>query len=129
MGKHRIVMLNLLAALTIALTGTGCIALAVGAGVGGYAFYKGELKSTESVSLDRLWVATQSAVASLGLNVVSESKDGLSAEVKAKGADDKPITIKLERVGESSTELRIRAGNFGDESQARQIGDAIRQRL
>ena len=130
MRKHHVALLNLMAATIIAMTGTGCLALAVGAaGVGGYAFYKGELKSTESVPLDRLWGATQAAAKSLGLNVVSEAKDGLSAELQAKGADDKPITIKLRRLADSSTELKIRAGHLGDENQARQIGDAIRARL
>jgi len=49
----------------VVLAGTaGCVGLAVGAaaGAGGYAYYKGELKSAEGYPLDAVWEATQKAV-------------------------------------------------------------------
>ena len=124
------ILASVLLGILISFTATGCIALAVGAaGVGGYAFYKGELKSTESATLDRLWRATRSAAQELQLVVTEERKDGLSAELNAQGADGKPISVNLRRVADQATELRIRVGHLGSESQARQIREAIERQL
>jgi len=122
-------LLNLSLALPLCLA-TGCVAVALaGAGVGGYAFYKGELKTTESASLDRLWQATRQAVSKLQLSVTEELKDGLSASLKATSADGRPISIKLRRITDRTTEMRIRSGHIGNEDQARQIRDAIKEQL
>ena len=125
---HNLLLLGF--ALSVMVLSTGCVAVALaGAGAGGYAYYKGELKSTESASLERVWNASKKAVAGLELNLTEENKDGLSAMLKARTADDKPVTIRLKRISSESTELRIRSGQIGDESRARQIQSAIQSRL
>jgi hypothetical protein len=130
MKKMERLLLTASLGLMISLTATGCVAVALaGAGAGGYAYYKGEVKSTEAVSLKLLWQATRSAAAKLQLNVMEESGDGLTAILKARSADDKPITVRLERVTDRNTEMRIRAGQIDDESRARKIQEAIRAEL
>ncbi len=112
---------------TIAVASTGCIALVAGgvAGAGGYAYYKGELKTTEGQPLEKVWAATEKAVTNLDLRVTSSKKDGLSGSVEAEGADGKRITIRAKTLTDNSTELRIRTGIIGDETQARRIRDSI----
>lgn len=117
-------------AVLLALT-TGCVAVAVGAaaGAGTYAYIKGELKSTESASLERTWSATQGAMKDLQFVVTSQKKDALEAELIARNASDKKITVSLKKISDTATEVRIRVGSFGDESLSRVILEKIKHRL
>jgi len=128
--KSWLVPLGLAAA--VALT-AGCVAVAVGAGaaagVGTYAYVSGELKSTQSATLDRTWAATQAAMKDLEFSVTSQRKDALQAELIARTAIDKKITIKLAKVSETATEVRIRVGTFGDKSLSLVILEKIKKRL
>jgi hypothetical protein len=112
---------------------TGCVAAlvagGVAAGAGGVAYVNGELKSVESAPLDKAWKATQTAVQDLEFTVIDKHKDGLQAELRARTATDKKVRIKLEKAGESVTDIRIRVGTFGDESLSRGILDKIKQKL
>ncbi|MCD6338640.1 MAG: DUF3568 family protein [Verrucomicrobia bacterium] len=112
----------------VVLAGTaGCVGLAVGAaaGAGGYAYYKGELKSAEGYPLDAVWEATQKAVRRLELVIEESARDALEAKLDAKSAAGKKIHTRLKRLGERATELRIRVGVLGDKTLSRQIRDAI----
>lgn len=115
------------------LLGSGCAAVLIGAGaaagVGGYAYVKGELKSVQNTSLDRAWFATQDALKELGYGITEQKKDALKAKFVARTAEDKKIEIELKSQGENSTELRIRVGTFGDEAISRQILDKIKAKL
>jgi hypothetical protein len=128
MKKLKQTLLILSVALTLVVS-TGCIALAAGAAVGGYAYYKGELKTTENVSLDRLYNASRQAIAGLQLTTTGESKDGLSGTISAVGANDRKITIKVKRLTDSSSELRIRSGIVGGEDEAKSIRAAVLNNL
>lgn len=123
-------MVTLGLAATMALT-AGCVAVAVGAaaGVGSYAYVSGVLKSTESASLDRTWSATQGAVKDLEFPVISQRKDALQAELIARTASDKKVSIKLKKVSDTATEVRIRVGTFGDESMSLAVLEKIKNRL
>jgi hypothetical protein len=113
--------------------GAGCAAVVVGgavaAGAGGYAYVKGEVKATESASLDKAWNATLAAMKDLQYPVTARAKDALSAEVTARNASDKKITVRLTKLFEETTEIRIRVGTFGDEPLSRVILDKIKKRL
>ena len=103
---------------------SGCALFAVGAA--GYAYAKGELKSTEPAPLDRTWDATVAAVKELQFPIVEQSKDALEARMVAKNAEDKDIRIKLKKVADNSTELHVRVGAFGDEAVSHEILDRNR---
>ncbi len=115
------------------LVANGCalflVAGGAAAGAGTIAYIKGELKAIEEASFDHAWEATQSAIEDMEFFVTSREKDAVSAELKARGAGDKKVTVKLEKVTPTLTELRIRVGVFGDESLSRQILEKIRQYL
>lgn len=114
------------------LFNAGCAALLIGggaaAGVGTVAYVKGELKSTQEVPLDAVWKGTLAAIEELEFVTTKHEKDALSATLTARGAEDKKITIKLKRISETLTQLRIRVGTFGDENLSHLILDKIKAR-
>jgi len=111
---------------------TGCAVLLIGggaaAGIGGYAFVKGELKSTESAPLDRVWTATLAAMEELKFPVTTQDKDALTAHLVARTAQDKKIHIRLKALSDNSTEIRIRVGTFGDEALSLLILEKIKKK-
>jgi hypothetical protein len=117
------------------LANNGCPAIFVGAAAGGaagagaVAYIGGELKSTEEVSLNRAWKATEMAMRDLDFRITDKTKDTLDAQLKASGGDGKEIQVVLKRISKSRTEIRIRVGTFGDESLSLQILDTIKKRF
>lgn len=110
---------------------SGCAALLLGGGAalgaGSVMFVRGELRVVESTSLDSTWNASQAAMKDLQLAIVTQEKDALRARLKARGAGDKKVVLKLKNNGERSTDLRIRVGFFGDKALSQGILDAIRK--
>jgi hypothetical protein len=129
--KDNVLMTGLLAA--VLMIGAGCAVVVVGgaaaAGVGAYAYVNGECKATKSATLDRTWNATLAAMKALEFPVTSQAKDALEAELTARNASDKKITVKLKKLSDSVTEIRIRVGTFGDEALSRVILDKINEQL
>ncbi len=115
------------------LINSGCAALLFGGaaagGAGTILYIKGELHSTEGVSLDRAWDATQTAIKDMGFTVTTEDKDAFSATLVAFTADGKKIQIALNRKADNVTEISIRVGTFGDESMSHLILERIRRRF
>jgi type IV secretory pathway TrbL component len=126
--KTKMILSMLLAALFMA--GSGCallvIGAAAGAGAGTVVWVKGELKSTENVSLDRASRAALKAMADLGYGVGEKQQDRTSLTLTAYGAGDKKIHVALEETSANITEIRIRVNTFGDEALSRQILEKIR---
>ena len=61
--------------------------------------------------------------------VTSQAKDALSAELTARNASDKKIMVKLKKISDTTTEVRIRVGTFGDESLSRVVLEKIKKHL
>ena len=119
------------AGLAAAVSASGCVAVAAGAvaGAGVYAFHAGKLNATLDAPMDRSYDATRAALQDLELVEVSAVKDAFDAKVTAKTADAKDVTIRLEKVGETATDISIRIGTFGDEQKSTTILAEIRERL
>ena len=113
------------------LTSIGCTAALVAggaaAGIGTYKYIKGELESTEKVSLDKAYQATEKAVEDLELTITSKQKDAFDGEVIARRATGKKVTIKLKRQSDSVTQIKIRVGTFGDEYISKDILDTMKK--
>jgi hypothetical protein len=126
---------NLVAALAVALLVfcNGCALLVVGgaaaAGAGAVYYVDGELKDTESASLDAVHAATLAGLRNMQYAIVSDAKDINDAKILARTATDTKIQIQLAKQSPSVTEIRIRVGTFGDESLSRQILDKIKAHL
>jgi len=116
----------------LALT-SGCFLFVVGAAAGGgaagYAWVNGEVKITEGSSLNQTWDASLAAMKDLEFSVTEKSKDALSGYVTAQTADNKNIKINLKYISNTSTEIRIRVGTFGDEDLSRIILNKINNHL
>lgn len=112
---------------------TGCAVLLIGggaaAGVGGYAYVKGELKAVEKPSLDKVWDASLAAMQDLQFAVTSQAKDALTGKLVARTAQDKKVTVELKALPDGNTEIRVRVGTFGDEALSLVILDKIKKHL
>jgi Protein of unknown function (DUF3568) len=121
--SNKLLMIGVTAMLLAA--GSGCALFVVGgaaaAGAGGYAYVKGEVKSTEGASLDRAWQATLAAMKDLEYTVTKQGKDALAGELTARNAIGKEIYIYEKKVSDTATEISIRVGTFGDEAVSRTI--------
>jgi len=106
----------------------GCAALLLGgaAGAGTIAYIRGELKSTETMSLNQAWTISEHAVRELGYTVTYREKDAVNAKLVSRDANDKRIEINLSRVSEETTEVKIRVGVFGNENLSRLVLDKMR---
>lgn len=130
-GVKKLLLVPLAAGLLAA--SNGCALLVVGgaaaAGAGAVYYVSGELKDTESASLDTVNRATLAAMGDLKYAVVSDAKDSLNAKIIARTATDTKIEIQLAKQAPAVTEIRIRVGVFGDEQMSRQILEKIKARL
>ncbi len=125
--KSKVLLLTITLGMGL-LMNSGCAFLVGGAaGAGTVSYLKGELKSDEEVSLDRLWSATQTAIEDMGFTVKTKEKDSLSAKLAALTADNKNIDITLKRKGDNLTEIAIRVGRFGNESVSLHILEEIKK--
>ena len=112
----------------IILLNNACAFLAGGAaGIGVIAFIGGELKSTEEVTLDRAWNATEKAMDDMEFTVKSKEKDALSAQLIAILVSGKQVTINLKKESDRFIEISIRIGVFGNEFLSQRILDKIRK--
>jgi len=107
---------------------SGCLA-AIGAGaalgVGAIEYANGKLESMQDISLARGWTATQLAMGDLQYTIVSERKDALEAELVAREASDKKVSVHLKKMNDKTVKFTLRVGTFGDETKSRQILEKI----
>ena len=128
MQVKRILLIVLL--IGIAVFSQGCVVAAVGIGAAGtIAYVKGDLEAVESKDLETVYEAAVKALDELELNVISKSKDALTATINARDAQDKKVTIILKRTAEQTTKISIRIGTFGDETKSRLIYQKINYNL
>ena len=122
-------MMIALAALVLA-SGGGCAVVVVGgAAVAGYAYVKGDLKSTEGASLDKTWNATLLAMKEMSYPVIKQGKDAIAGELTARNASNKEVYIYLKKLSDTATEVSIRVGTFGDEQASITILTKIKSHL
>ena len=79
---------------------------------------EGDLDATLNVPFERAVRASDLAMEQLRFEKVSEKKDGLQAILVSRNAAEKRVEIRIEKVDEDATKLKIRVGAFGDESIA-----------
>ena len=94
----------------------------------GRSFYNqimGELQASERRPLDSLWMASQRALEVLELRIVAREKDALSALLRARGAEGKEVKVRLEKVSDSTTLVKVKVDLLGDQHQSQLILDQI----
>ena len=117
----------------LAVMAGGCtvalVALGVGAGAGTAMYVAGDLEAAASEDIETVYGATIEALEQLEVKVSSKVRDALSAQIVARDASDKKVTIKLTSTAEGLTKLSIRIGTFGNETKSRLIYEQIRKNL
>jgi hypothetical protein len=94
-----------------------------------YGVVSRELAALEQAPIDKVYLATQEALKDLELRLIEKTKDRLNATVAARSAHHDRITVSLARVTGGVTDVKIKVGFWGDESQSRAILTEIRKRL
>ena len=110
---------------------SGCFWMAVGAagGVAGTVYIMGKLKDEVNYDVSTVHNATVAALAELGLKVLEDKADKVTAHVESEFSDAEHVWIDLESLWGSRTSLTIRVGVMGNEVRARKIHDAIKRHL
>jgi len=134
MVKRQLKYVALLCCLLVFLTGCSkkwivLGAAAAAAGAGTYAYIKGELTRNYEAPIDKAWEATVKAVEELKIAIESKQHDAFSGIIKGKMADGKSLEINLKKLGETSTEIGIRIGTFGDSQKSEVIHNKILSNL
>ena len=92
---------------------TGCALILVGTAAGAGVSYVGnELRATKEVAVDRAWQAAEYALKELQFPVISSQKDATGGILKARNAKDQPVKVRIIRVSDHLTEVRISVGTF-----------------
>lgn len=89
----------------------------------------GSLDSVENAPLDRTYVAAQAALKDLEFSTTTATKDALEGRVEAETSSEKSVTIKLKRVTDTATEVKIRVGTFGDQKVSLLLLEKLRTHL
>jgi hypothetical protein len=100
-----------------------------GAGAAGTVYVMGKLQERVEASVPKVQKATIAGLQDLNLPIQKNEGDKLSAQIESKTADEKAISIKINFVTESLSELTIRVGLTGDEQRSREILRAIKRHL
>ena len=125
-----IATLGAAAALAICALNSGCVAVAAGAGAGAaVAYVRGDLDTTLGANLDRSARAVDKAIEQLKFAKVSENKDALQAIIIARNAGDRRIELRLEKLTDDATKLKIRVGTFGDDTLQMTILEKVKSNL
>ena len=128
MHKREAILIMLL--LVSAVSVSGCLLAAVGAGAAGtVAYVKGDLEVIRPERVGEVYEAARKAVEQLEYVTTDSSKDATSALVVARDSQDDKITIKLSATPEGPTAISIRVGTWGSERKSNIIYNKIIENL
>ncbi len=121
----------------LALNGSGCAAVIIGAGVAGaagagYAYYKGDAQFDLAAPFDASWTATLAALQDLQMPIQHHGLGQEHGEIETTGPEQEAIHLQLEPVTTPQgvvTRLHIRVGVFGSKSLSDRIHAQILNRL
>lgn len=115
---------------TVAVSTSGCFAVAAGAGAGAaVAYVRGDLDTTLNAGFEKSVRAANNAIDQLKYAKVSELKDAQQATLIARNAADKKIELYLEKITDDATKLKIRVGTFGDDALQQDILNKVKSNL
>lgn len=112
-----------------ALWFTGGAAVGAGAGVGITAYVNGKLKAHVPQNPVEVATATEQAFKNLDIKQISTTSSKLEAEIVGRNSADDKVKVWADSTEDGGSDLTIRIGWFGDETQSRQIYDEIRKQF
>ena len=119
----------LLTALISVTNFSGCVAVVAGGAAAGTLFVTGDLKSTLETSPSKTRKAIESAAKSLQLIQITAEGDELGGKYVYRMADDTKVSIRYRSTTDTTTDISIRVGTFGDEALSTKILKKINQAL
>lgn len=123
--NRRIVWIALLTA--VALLSLGCKTTIVDPASQSRATYRlGKLTAEGPREIDAVYAATDKAMTELGLKVVQRTKDALQAELIARDAQDKKVSVKLLSITRDTTRITI---DIRPAEEAQRFHGAVRDNL
>lgn len=107
-------------ACVITLSMCGCFAVVAGTagGAGTAVWLSGKLTQEFHATYDRTITASKSALRSLKLDLVKETRDENITQLKSKYSDGKEIWIDIRKVSEDSTKVEVRVGAISPDKEA-----------
>lgn len=129
--RHLFTRLSLFIALGLLPILSGCAAAVAGAaaGAGAIAYVRGELQSTLPHDFNKTVEATRVALKELEFTKISDKKDAIDAELVYRTALDKKVTVKLNKMTDTFTKVKIRIDLLGDEALSITILEKIKANL
>ena len=90
------------------------IGAGAGTAVGVVSYVGNELRVTQDVPLNRAWAAANAALHEMefAVSAADTRKDGLGGVVQGRTAQGQTVRIQLVRQTDTSTEIRVRVGEF-----------------
>jgi len=89
----------------------------------------GTLKASTNHTLANTYEATIKALSDLELGSWYDRRDDIAAEIIARDAQGDVVTINLEALPESRTQLKIRVSRFGDKNKSEVVFNHIMEHL
>lgn len=109
---------------------SGCfLVLGAGVGVGGAVYVMGKLKEDITAPVGKIHLAARAALADLGLKVLEDKGDVMTAHLESEFADGKRVWIDVGKTTDTVSTLTIRVGLTGDEARSREILANIKAHL
>ena len=121
-------VLSLLCCLALGLSGCAYVVAGVvgaGIGLGTYKYVDGNLERDYLGPMPKVWEATVAALDDLKVTTDVQEKDYFGGLIKGIMYDGTKVTVKLKRESDSSTEVGVRVGLFGD----REISETIHGKI
>ena len=122
-GRTALILL-LVAAL---VAGFGCSTTVIDPGAQTSATYRwGKLNAQEPADITTVYAAAEKAMSDLGLSITQKTKDKLEANIIARDAQDKRISVELLAVRRDATEITVAVGSV---EKAQRIYQTIHDNL
>lgn len=99
-----------------------------GEGPGIKSFADGELNGNVMGPLSEVRDVMMQTLVDMGVMNATHQQNSVLVEINARTLQDVPVEIKISRISDTLTKLRIRAGE-GDRDLARSIYDRVRQQM
>jgi hypothetical protein len=114
----------------VAISQSGCLLLAVGAGTGvGVAYVAGKSEAIVDGNPKQVAAATELAIKDLEMTLVSKDASLADSRVIARTARDVKYEIVAKAEGAKTSHVYIRVGVFGDDAMQYQMLDKIKAHL
>jgi hypothetical protein len=121
----------LLMVVLLALSDSGCIAVAVGAagGAAGTAYVMGKVTEELSAPVAKVYEASLAGCRDFDMVILERTSEEKAARVEAEFTDGTRATMEIEELGDKRSRLTIRVGVVGQEQRARELWEATRRHL